>query len=87
MMIDKRLIRMVPESKKYVAGNVLMQWISLAANVVLMMSITRFFASLYAKNVTGKDFAVFSVIAVMAVTVAFSVRSVLPEWDFFLQKK
>ena len=31
MMIDKRLIRMVPESKKYVAGNVLMQWISLAA--------------------------------------------------------
>ena len=61
MMIDKRLIGMVPESKKYVAGNVLMQWISLAANVVLMMSITRFFASLYAKNVTGKDFAVFSV--------------------------
>lgn len=49
MMIDKRLIGMVPESKKYVAGNVLMQWISLAANVVLMMSITRFFASLYAK--------------------------------------
>ena len=37
MMIDKRLIGMVPESKKYVAGNVLMQWISLAANVVLMM--------------------------------------------------
>ena len=71
MMIDKRLIRMVPESKKYVAGNVLMQWISLAANVVLMMSITRFFASLYAKNVTGKDFAVFYVIAVMAVTVRF----------------
>ena len=71
MMIDKRLIGMVPESKKYVAGNVLMQWISLAANVVLMMSITRFFASLYAKNMTGKDFAVFSVIAIMAVAVRF----------------
>lgn len=65
MMIDKRLIGMVPESKKYVAGNVLMQWISLAANVVLMMSITRFFASLYAKNMTGKDFAVFSVVAII----------------------
>ena len=71
MMIDKRLIGMVPESKKYVAGNVLMQWISLAANVVLMMSITRFFASLYAKNMTGKDFAVFSVIAITAVAVRF----------------
>ena len=87
MMIDKRLIRMVPESKKYVAGNVLMQWISLAANVVLMMSITRFFASLYAKNVTGKDFAVFSVIAVMAVTVRFFCAIGASRMGFLSSKK
>ena len=87
MMIDKRLIRMVPESKKYVAGNVLMQWISLAANVVLMMSITRFFASLYAKNVTGKDFAVFAVIAVMAVTVRFFCEICASRMGFLSSKK
>lgn len=87
MMIDKRLIRMVPESKKYVAGNVLMQWISLAANVVLMMSITRFFASLYAKNVTGKDFAVFAVIAVMAVTVRFFCAIGASRMGFLSSKK
>ena len=87
MMIDKRLIRMVPESKKYVAGNVLMQWISLAANVVLMMSITRFFASLYAKNVTGKDFVVFAVIAVMAVTVRFFCAIGASRMGFLSSKK
>ena len=87
MMIDKRLIRMVPESKKYVAGNVLMQWISLAANVVLMMSITRFFASLYAQNVTGKDFAVFAVIAVMAVTVRFFCAIGASRMGFLSSKK
>ena len=87
MMIDKRLIGMVPESKKYVAGNVLMQWISLAANVVLMMSITRFFASLYAKNVTGKDFAVFAVIAVMAVAVRFFCAIGASRMGFLSSKK
>ena len=87
MMIDKRLIRMVPESKKYVAGNVLLQWISRAANVVLMMSITRFFASLYAKNVTGKDFAVFAVIAVMAVTVRFFCAIGASRMGFLSSKK
>ena len=87
MMIDKRLIGMVPESKKYVAGNVLMQWISLAANVVLMMSITRFFASLYAKNMTGKDFVVFAVIAVMAVAVRFFCAIGASRMGFLSSKK
>lgn len=87
MMIDKRLIGMVPESKKYVAGNVLMQWISLAANVVLMMSITRFFASLYAKNMTGKDFAVFSVIAIMAVALRFFCAIGASRMGFLSSKK
>ena len=87
MMIDKRLIGMVPESKKYVAGNVLMQWISLAANVVLMMSITRFFASLYAKNMTGKDFVVFSVIAIMAVAVRFFCAIGASRMGFLSSKK
>ena len=87
MMIDKRLIGMVPESKKYVAGNVLMQWISLAANVVLMMSLTRFFASLYAKNMTGKDFAVFSVIAIMAVAVRFFCAIGASRMGFLSSKK
>ncbi len=47
MMINKRLIGTVAESKKYVAGNVILQWCSLAANIAMMFSITNLFAGLY----------------------------------------
>ena len=33
MMIDKRLIGTVPESRKYIAANVTLQWCGLVANV------------------------------------------------------
>ena len=36
MMMNKRLIGTVKESKKYIAGNVFFQWISLCANIVMM---------------------------------------------------
>ena len=49
MMIQKRLIRTVSESKKYIAGNVLLQWCSLAANIALMLSIARMFSALFFK--------------------------------------
>ena len=48
MMINKRLIWTVPESKKYIAGNVAFQWLTLAANIVLMASVTRLLAGLFA---------------------------------------
>lgn len=50
MMINKRLIGTVSESKKYVAGNVAFQWCSLAANIMMMTSITKLLASLFLKT-------------------------------------
>ena len=47
MMIDKRLIGTVSESKKYIAGSVLFQWCGLAANIALMGSIARLLAGLF----------------------------------------
>lgn len=41
MMINKRLIGAVPESRKYIAGNVVAQWIALVANIGMMGSIAR----------------------------------------------
>ena len=50
MMINKRLIGTVSESKKYIAGNVVSQWLSLCSNVVIMGSIAAFVGKLaYAK--------------------------------------
>ncbi len=47
MMINKRLIGTVRESKTYIAGNVLCQWISLAANITMMAAIARLLQELY----------------------------------------
>lgn len=47
MMVNKRLIGTVSESKKYIAGNVVAQWCSLAANIVMMSGITALFAAVY----------------------------------------
>lgn len=38
-MIKKRLLSLVPESKFFIAGNVLMQWIGMCSNVVLIYTI------------------------------------------------
>ncbi len=46
MMINKRLIGTVPESRKYVAGNIALQWLSLLANIALMTAITALLAAL-----------------------------------------
>ncbi len=42
---------MVSESKRYIAGNVLCQWISLVANLVMMVWVTNLLASLFAGTV------------------------------------
>ena len=36
MMINRRLIGTVGESRKYIALNVVCQWVSLAANILMM---------------------------------------------------
>ncbi len=46
MMINKRLIGTVPESRKYVTGNVALQWLSLLANMAMMTAITALLACL-----------------------------------------
>ena len=48
MMINKRLIATVEESKKYIAANVALQWVSLAANILMMGVFCRVLAALYA---------------------------------------
>ncbi len=49
-MINKRLIGIVPESKKYIVGNVIFQWFSLAANVAMIWSVTFSIGKLFEKK-------------------------------------
>ena len=47
MMINRRLINTVPESRKYIAWNVLCQWIALAANITMMAAIAGMLRNLF----------------------------------------
>lgn len=71
MMINKRLIGTVKESKKYVALNVAIQWCSLAANVVMMAAISVLLASMAKKNVTRTRIYTTIIIAAAAVVIRF----------------
>ena len=48
MMINKRLIATVGESKKYIAANVALQWVALGANILIMGAFCRVLAGLWA---------------------------------------
>ncbi|MBR2309332.1 MAG: cysteine ABC transporter ATP-binding protein, partial [Oscillospiraceae bacterium] len=69
MMINKRLIGTVKESKKYIAGNVICQWVSLAANITMMGAIAKMLQNLY----EGADsrIGLTAMIAAVAVVVRF----------------
>ena len=54
-MFDKRLMKMCPESRKYIVGNVLLQWLELAMNAVMILMIARTVEDLWNKNITGSS--------------------------------
>ena len=69
MMIDKRLVGMVPDSKKYIAGNVVLMWCSLVANIVMMSGIALLLQKLFFKTADSRDIVLFAGL-VAAVNVA-----------------
>ena len=71
MMINKRLIGTVKESKKYIAGNAICQWISLAANITMMGAVAKMLQNLFEGAAGGNRIAVTAVIAAIAVAVRF----------------
>lgn len=71
MMINKRLIRTVRKSKRYIAANVACQWISLAANIAMTGCITIFLSKLFAHTADMNVFLVTLAVAAGALLVRF----------------
>ena len=69
MMINKRLIGAVPESKKYIAGNVIVQWVSLMANVCMMGAIASLLQRLFDGTATTAAIVATVVIGLIALAV------------------
>lgn len=66
-MINKRLVRLLSNGKKYIYGNILFQWINLIANIVMIFLISNFISDTYYGNVTDSKFIKLIVILVIAV--------------------
>lgn len=71
MMINKRLIETVSESRKYIAGNVVCQWISLAANIAMMVSIAEFLTKMFENGADKEDVAITMAVTAVAVVVRY----------------
>ena len=56
-MIDKRLIGMMGDSKRYIAKNVALQWLALAANVAMIFAVSRYLGALYDQLTIGDTMA------------------------------
>ena len=71
MMIDKRLTGAVRESKKYIAGHVVLQWCALVANITMTGAICRLLSRLYQGSAGAKDLQWTVCIAIGAVALRF----------------
>lgn len=85
-MINKRLIGTVSQSKKYIAGNVICQWVSLASNITMMTAITLFIERLLRKSTNTKAFVLLAVIVAVCVAVR-AVCAVLASRMSYLSSK
>lgn len=86
MMINKRLIGTVEESKKYIAGNVASQWISLIANIAMMAAIAKMLQHLYEGNAGGRELALTAIIAVVAIGVRFVCANISAKMSYLSSK-
>lgn len=86
MMINKRLIGTVGESKKYIAGNVAVQWLSLVANIAMMTVLTSLLASLSTKTADKDRMILTATVAVIAVAVRFFCTVMVSRMSFLSSK-
>lgn len=86
MMINKRLIGTVAESKKYIAGNVASQWVSLCSNVVIMGSIANFIGRLAFEKPQTSDIIFFMITIAICVAIRFVCTKISSKMSFLSSK-
>ena len=85
-MINKRLIGTVAESKKYIAGNVASQWVSLCSNVVIMGSIANFIGRLAFEKPQTNDIILLVLTIAICVAVRFVCTKISSKMSFLSTK-
>ena len=68
-MIKKRLLEIVPESKKYIASNVLFQWLNMWCNIVMVYTI----AYLLTDLLNGIQLNYVKSLSIIVITIVFRI--------------
>lgn len=87
MMINKRLIGIVPDSKKFIARNVLFQWIALLANIAMMIAITLLLGKLFEQSAQLKDITITLGLAVVTVIVRYICTTLASKMGYLSSKE
>lgn len=75
-MFDKRLMQLCQESKKYIVGNIILQWFELCLNVIMIMTVANIIEDIYNKELVIRSDLIASlfVIAITIIVRFFTTR-------------
>ena len=65
MMIDRRLVGLVPESRRYTALSVGLQWIALVANICLIAAVCRLLGRVFGQTAAAGDLVATAAVALV----------------------
>ena len=86
MMINKRLISVMGDSKKYIFLNVAVQWISMIFNMLMIFTIADLLQKLYEKSHTAGDIVLTAIAVSAAVIVRFVCSRLQAKFSFNASK-
>jgi ATP-binding cassette subfamily C protein len=85
-MFDKRLMKMCPGSRKYIAGNIICQWIELLMNTVMIFIVSNIVGTVYAQGVTVHNLVVSLVVLAVTLAVRFFMTKMTTRMSYLASK-
>lgn len=85
-MFDKRLTQLCPESKKYIVGNIILQWLELALNTVMIITVAKTISKLYYKEWTMSDLTLPIIVILATLVVRFFTAQGATRMSYFASK-
>lgn len=84
-MFDKRLMQLCPESKKFIIGNILLQWAELFLNAVMIFQITNFIENLISGEWNKNIYELILIVALAIVARFFTTKATI-SMSYFASK-
>ena len=85
-MFDKRLMAMCPESKKYIAGNIICQWMELMMNALMIYIIAIAVSGLYEGSLVINEGILLMIVLIISLVIRFFVTKKASEMSYLASK-